>query len=117
MADARMMLLPAARGTCAMCATEHDEGAPHNYWSVFYQMRFQAKYGREATHADVIAHLTAEYRTRGYPEGAVANMPELRQNFRQLKGIYQAALKENGQCWNEPPEGQEPIPEPYAEST
>ena len=51
-----MMLLPAAEGTCPMCATEHDPDWPHNGQSLFYNMRFKMKHGREPTWADALAH-------------------------------------------------------------
>ena len=90
-ATAVMMMLPATPGTCVMCATAHDENAPHNYWSLFYGMRFKLAYGRDATHADCCAH-----------------MPEDR------RPLYQKAVEEVGRKWTEP-EG-EAIAEPYAES-
>lgn len=68
----------------------------------------------DATHADCIAHLSAEYRTRGYPPGKVKNMPELAADFERMRGQYQSLLEENGQSWSEP-DG-EPIPEPAAVS-
>ena len=88
-----MMMLPAAPGTCCMCAMAHGEHDPHNYWSVFYGVRFKLKHGRDATHADVVAHLSEE-----------------------IQQLYREALAEAGRPWREPPEGVEPIAEPYAES-
>lgn len=111
----KMRLLPAEPGTCAMCATAHDEREPHNRWSLFYQMRFKQKYGRDATDADAIAHLSAEYRTRAYPPGKVKNMQELVADFERLRGEYKSLLKEHGEEWTEPA-GSDPIPEPYATS-
>lgn len=109
-----MTILPAAPGLCAACATDHDEHTPHNYWSLFYGMRFKAKYGRDATHADAIAHLSAEYRTRGYPPGKVKNMPELRADFERMRNEYKRLLTKYGKTWTEP-EG-DPIAEPYESS-
>lgn len=57
-----MMMLPAAPGTCVHCATNHREHEPHNWWSIFYGMRFRMQYGRDATHADCVAHLPEETR-------------------------------------------------------
>jgi hypothetical protein len=57
-----MVFLPAKLGTCAMCATEHAAEDGHNYQSLFYQMRFKAKWGRDATHDDTVAHLPPEER-------------------------------------------------------
>lgn len=112
----KMMMLPAKPGTCAMCATEHDESMPHNYWSIFYQMRFKAKYGRDATHADALAHLSAEYRTRAYESGQVKNMGELQADFARVRDEYKRHLTRHGEQWNEPADGTEPIAEAYAES-
>jgi hypothetical protein len=89
---AKMMLLPAAPGSCHFCATVHGPDGPHNYWSLFYQMRFQIAYGRAPTHADAVAHLSVDRRER-----------------------YRQVLEELRQTWNEP-EG-ELVREPYAEST
>lgn len=97
-----------------MCATEHGENQPHNYWSLFYGMRFKLRYGRDATHADAIAHLSAEYRTRAHPPGKVKNMDALRADFDRLRREYKQFLAQHGRQWNEP-EG-EPIAEPYAMS-
>ncbi len=86
-----MMLLPAAPGTCVHCATDHGENDPHNYWSLFYGMRFKAKWSRDHTHADCVAHL---------PEAA--------------RLAYRNVLRERGIEWTEP--GDDPIREPYAAS-
>lgn len=87
-----LTLLPAKAGTCAACATEHREGDPHNYWSLFYQMRFRLQQGREATHADAVAHLPV-----------------------QAVDAYRRALRNFKQEWNEPADGK-PIAEPYSKS-
>jgi len=83
-----MMLLPAAPGTCPMCATKHEPDWPHNAQSLFYQTRFNMEYGRSATWADALAHcapaMTTEWR----------------------KGL------ESLHAWSEPPVGVEPIAEP-----
>lgn len=84
-----MRMMPAAPGRCVHCATEHDEGAPHNFWSLFYGMRFKMKYGRDATHADCVAHLS----------------PELQKRYRDILPTF-------GKSWTEP-DG-EAIREPYA---
>lgn len=88
---AGMRLLPAKPGTCVQCATEHGVHDPHNWWSLFYQMRFQLKWGRWPTHADCVGHL-----------------PKPRQR------LYQAALAEIGREWSEPADT--PACEPYARS-
>ena len=56
----KMMMLPAKRGTCAMCATKHEEHMAHNLTSLFYGMRFKMKYGRDPTWSDCCAHLTEQ---------------------------------------------------------
>lgn len=86
-----MKMLPAAPGTCAMCATKHEDHMAHNFWSLFYGMRFKLKYGRDPTHADTVAHLTPAQ-----------------------QAAWRSALEQAGQKWTEP-EGM-PIREPYAES-
>lgn len=89
---AKPLLMPAKPGTCVHCATEHGEHQPHNYWSVYYQVRFVAKFRRDATHADCCAHL---------PEAS--------------RKLYRELVEAHGKKWSEPAEGQ-PIREPYAES-
>ena len=88
----KMKMLPAEPGTCVHCATAHAEYEPHNYWSIYYQMRFKAKWNRAATHADCVAHLPKSSRS-----------------------LYRRALEEYGYDWSEPVDG-EPLREPYAES-
>lgn len=51
-----MMLMPAAPGTCPMCAVKHKPADPHNQQSMFYQMRFKMAHGRWPTWADAVAH-------------------------------------------------------------
>lgn len=56
-----MMLLPAAPGVCAICATKHDPLMPHNQQSIHYQYWFYASSnGRWPTWADAMAHCTDE---------------------------------------------------------
>lgn len=55
-----MMMLPAKKGTCEICATKHDPKWPHNQQSLFYQTRFQAENGRPATWIDAMSHCTQE---------------------------------------------------------
>ena len=85
-----MKMLPAPPGTCVHCATKHGENDPHNWWSLFYGMRFKMKWGRDHTHADCVAHLP----------------PECREAYRE-------ALREHGYEWTQ---NGEPIREPYAEA-
>ena len=51
-----MMMLPAAPGTCPVCAAVHLPGEPHNRDSLFYQMRFHGEHGRWPVWADAVAH-------------------------------------------------------------
>lgn len=53
-------LLPAAPGTCPECATEHPPELPHNWHSLYYQMRFMLANGRAPTLDDATAHCTPE---------------------------------------------------------
>ena len=85
-------ILPAPRGTCIQCATAHGEHDPHNWWSLYYHVRFRMKWNRAASHADCVGHL-----------------PESRRR------LYRQALEKQGHEWSEPAEG-EPASEPYAES-
>lgn len=55
-----MFLMPAAPGTCPICATKHDPEMPHNQQSLYYQMRFQIEHGRGATWKDAMEHCTEE---------------------------------------------------------
>jgi hypothetical protein len=85
-----MSMLPARAGTCAHCASVHTPDFPHNYWSLFYQMRFRMQYGRDATHADATAHCDPDMISR-----------------------YRIALSSVANlAWNSPPDC-EPIAEPY----
>lgn len=83
-----MMLLPAAPGTCPLCATAHEPHFPHNAQSLFYGMRFKMEHGRDATWADAVAHCVAE-----------------------MKAFWKGHLEALGN-WSEPPEGVAPIAEP-----
>lgn len=56
--------LPPAPGKCAECATEHEEGEPHNRWSLCYQVRFLQTHGRSPDWADAMAHCTPEVQQR-----------------------------------------------------
>lgn len=53
-----MLLMPARRGTCDKCATEHGDRLAHNCDSLYYQMRFHAVHGRWPTWDDAAAHLS-----------------------------------------------------------
>lgn len=85
---APMKLLPAAKGTCPMCAHPHDPTDPHNQQSLFYATRFSMEYGRSPTWADAVAHCSPA-----------------------MQAAWEAALQEHN-AWSEPPEGVAPIAEP-----
>ncbi len=91
--NSKFKMLPARPGTCAMCATAHAEGLAHNATSLFYQVRFRAKWGRDPTWADACAHLSDN-----------------------LKRAWRTAMRGTEAEWTEPVEG-EPIAEPYAIAT
>lgn len=86
-----MSLLPAASGTCAVCATEHLPDQAHNLHSLFYGVRFVGTYGRDPTWADAVAHLP----------------PVIQRMWKK------AVERTDGVSWTEPPEGVEPIAEPH----
>jgi hypothetical protein len=52
-----MNLMPPPSGVCQECAVDHPPEAPHNRDSLYYQMQFHAKQGRQPTWADAIAHM------------------------------------------------------------
>jgi hypothetical protein len=85
---AKMMLLPPAPGRCRICAIDHGPEAAHNAQTLFYQTRFNMRYGRAGTWADAVAHLPAE-----------------------LRAAWKEMLASDG-GWTEPPPGVEPIAEP-----
>jgi hypothetical protein len=85
---AKPMLLPPPAGHCRICAVKHDPLEAHNAQSVFYQMRFRMRYGRDGTWADAIAHLPSD----------------IAEQWRTLLG--------NAEAWTQPPDGVDPIPEP-----
>lgn len=51
-----MMLMPPRKDHCRICAVKHEPDVPHNAQSLFFQMRFKMRYGRDGTWADAIAH-------------------------------------------------------------
>lgn len=57
-----LSLMPAAPGTCPLCAALHGPTEAHNAQSLFYQMRFYGAYGRWPTWADAVAHCAAKVR-------------------------------------------------------
>lgn len=85
---AKPMLLPPPDGHCRICAVKHEPEQPHNAQSIFYQIRFKLRYGRDSTWADAIAHCD-----------------ELAQNH------WKKSLVDKN-AWTEPPNGVAPISEP-----
>ena len=83
-----MMLLPPPDGHCRICAVKHEPDLPHNAQSLFYQMRFKMRYGRDGTWADALAHCDET-----------------------IQGWWITALREK-KAYTEPPEGVAPIAEP-----
>jgi len=51
-----MILLPAGKGLCPVCATKHVPIHAHNQQSLHYQYWFLGKVGRWPTWADAVAH-------------------------------------------------------------
>lgn len=54
------MLMPAKKGTCPICAVNHEEGMPHDKQSLFYQYNFYNEHGRWPTWKDAMAHCIPE---------------------------------------------------------
>jgi hypothetical protein len=81
------MLLPPPEGHCRICAVKHEPDMAHNAQSLFYQMRFLMRYGRDGTWADAIAHCS----------------PGMKAHWTKL-------LNEKG-AFTSPPDGIDPIAE------
>lgn len=84
----KLMLLPPPEGHCRICAVKHEPEMPHNAQSMFFQMRFKLRYGRDGTWADAIAHCSDA-----------------------MKGHWMKHLTA-ANAWTQPPAGVEPISEP-----
>lgn len=54
------MLEKSPKGTCEMCATDHDPSMPHNQQSLAYQYKFYDVNGRWPTWKDAMEHCTDE---------------------------------------------------------
>jgi len=76
------------KGLCAACGSHHRSDFPHDLNRKEYRERFAAKYGRDPTWEDAVAHCTPEMQA------------EWRDGFEVL-----------GRPWSEPPEGQRAIVE------
>lgn len=92
-----MKLLPPPEGHCRICAVKHEPAMPHNAQSLFYQMRFKMRYGRDGTWADAAAHCTNEMRAYWAKELAI-------------KGVW-TQLPEGVAVIAEPIDSQEPAVE------
>jgi hypothetical protein len=88
-----MILLPAAAGTCPVCAVAHDPRLPHDATPLFYGMRFRLVHGRDVTWADAAAHCGE-----------------------RLRAAWRQAMREKGLVWTEPPAGVDPIADPPHDS-
>lgn len=86
---AKPMLLPPPEGCCRICAVKHEPDFPHNAQSLFYQMRFRMRYGRDGTWADCAAHCTE-----------------------QMQATWRKMLEERGGVWTMPSDGTKTIAEP-----
>jgi hypothetical protein len=60
MAEAKLILMPPAKGKCQECAVDHDPALPHDQQSLYYQYSFFGKHGRWPTWEDAMAHCTDE---------------------------------------------------------
>ena len=79
-----LMLLPAKKGTCAMCATDHTSDLGHNFQSIFYQMRFRMTHGRDPTWDDTVAHLDAKTK-RLFKKAAVGILKQHKRKWTKTK--------------------------------
>ena len=57
-------ILPAAPGTCPVCATSHNPDYPHNLQSLYYQMSFMQVNDRWPTLVDSMQHCTDEIKQK-----------------------------------------------------
>ena len=72
----RFQIMPPRPGVCPYCAAEHDERAPHNPQSLYYQYRFFSEYGVWPNWGDAMKHCSEEVKAtwkdelmkRGFPE-------------------------------------------------
>jgi hypothetical protein len=60
MKDEGLKLLPPKPDLCQECATRHSPDEPHNKNSLYYQMHFKMRSGRDATWEDAMAHCDEE---------------------------------------------------------
>jgi hypothetical protein len=68
-----MTLLGPPPGVCQVCAVDHPHDQPHNQQSLYYQMKFRATHGRDATWSDAMAHCPEDVRQQ-WRQGLVALM-------------------------------------------
>lgn len=83
----KMALLPPANDKCQACAADHPGNQIHNLGSVYYQVRFKGRHGREPTWFDCAAHLLIKpadfvpmvnemHRNRGLPLISLDDFPK-----------------------------------------
>lgn len=87
-----LKLLPPHPNKCQVCAVDHEPDMPHDATSLFYQMQFRGRFGRDGTWVDAMAHCTEEMQVMWKEEF-----------------IKQHGLK----LWSEPPAGVDPIGQEY----
>ena len=56
----KMMMLPAKKGTCEDCATDHEPTSPHNAQSLFYQYKFFNEHNRWPNWKDAMKHCSED---------------------------------------------------------
>ena len=52
----KVRIFPVVEGSCPECGAVHDAKMPHYCGSVYYQMRFQQKFGRAPVWNDAMSH-------------------------------------------------------------
>lgn len=52
----RVTVTPPTEGTCPVCAAKHPPHHPHDWHSIYYQMRYRQENGRLPTMEDAMAH-------------------------------------------------------------
>lgn len=89
-----MRLLPPKKGVCQICARAHEAILPHDFTTLYYQMQFKGRFGRDATWADAAAHCD-----------------------KAMLHKWRAVMRQKGVKWTEPPEGIDPIVQEYRDGS
>ena len=55
-------ILPPKPNVCPECAVKHGPNEPHDLHSLYYQMYFRLKYGRQPTWKDAMNHCDEQVR-------------------------------------------------------